>query len=362
MSLMSRLFRKPEQADSAEGDTSDLAASAEAAPAMPAPEASPPAEAEPAMPAPEASPPAEPPWWQAPATAAPSTAEPASDRGTRPLDPERLAEPEPSNPSAAPQRPEHGLAFAALRDIGRVRAVNQDSIFAMVTTLPRESQDISLGLFIVADGMGGHQGGEVASRLAIGAVARHVLAELIAPALADSATEALQPLLIAAVHEANRLIWDQAQALGTDMGTTCTVALLLGHALYLAHVGDSRAYLATPGGIRLLTSDHSTVGRLIQVGQLAPSEAREHPLRSQLYRTVGQQPEIAVDFSYEQVGDATHLLLASDGLWGLLDDEILLEVVRRHAWPHAACAELIARANQAGGDDNISAIVVSLPA
>jgi PPM family protein phosphatase len=145
------------------------------------------------------------------------------------------------------------------------------------------------------------------------------------------------------------------------MGTTCTVALLMGRALYVGHVGDSRAYLATPTGLKLITNDHSTVGRLIQMGQLDPSEAREHPLRSQLYRTIGQQPEVAVDFIYQPIGDATHLLLGSDGLWGMLGDDVLLDVLEHSIWPQDACHELIARANLAGGEDNITAIVVSIP-
>jgi serine/threonine protein phosphatase PrpC len=197
--------------------------------------------------------------------------------------------------------------------------------------------------------------------MAISTVAHYVLAELVVPALTDGATEALQPLIVAAVQEANRAIWEHAQLVGSDMGTTCTVALLLGRALYVGHVGDSRAYLATPTGLRQITDDHSTVGRLIKLGQLDPSEAREHPLRSQLYRTIGQQAEVLVDFIYQQIGDATHLLVGSDGLWGMLDDEVMLDVLDHSIWPQDACNELIARANLAGGDDNITAIVVSLP-
>lgn len=159
------------------------------------------------------------------------TPEPDDDSGTRPLTSADL-------PALVALHSRRGLAFAALRDVGRVRSINQDSIFALLTTLPREGNDLPLGLFIVADGMGGHQGGEVASRLAISTVAQHVMAELIVPALTDDSTEALQPLIIAAVQEANRVIWEQAQTVGSDMGTTCTVALLLGHALYLGHVGD----------------------------------------------------------------------------------------------------------------------------
>jgi serine/threonine protein phosphatase PrpC len=265
-------------------------------------------------------------------------------------------------PTLSAWRSTRGLAAAAQRDIGRVRAINQDSIFALLTTVPREGNDIIVGLFVVADGMGGHDGGEIASRLAVTTVARHVLADLVIPALADNVTEALQPLIITAVQDANRAIWEHAQIIGSDMGTTCTVALLLGHALYIGHVGDSRAYLATPTGMRILTNDHSAVGRLIQVGQLDPSEARDHPMRSQLYRTVGQHPEVHVDFVYQPLGDATHLLLCSDGLWGLVDDEVLLDVLEHTTWPQDACQELIARANLAGGDDNISAVVVTLPA
>jgi PPM family protein phosphatase len=275
--------------------------------------------------------------------------------GTRPLTTADL-------PALVALRSRRGLSAAAQRDIGRIRSINQDSVFAFLTTLPRETSDITLGLFIVADGMGGHVGGEVASRIAVTTVARNVLSELVLPALADNVTEALQPLIIAAVQDANRAIWDQAQADGSDMGTTCTVALLLGQALYIGHVGDSRAYLATPTGMKVITNDHSAVGRLIQVGQLDPSEARDHPLRSQLYRTVGQHPDVLVDFVYQPLGDATHLLLCSDGLWGLIDDEVLLDVLEHSLWPQDACRELIARANLAGGDDNISAVVVTLPA
>jgi serine/threonine protein phosphatase PrpC len=274
--------------------------------------------------------------------------------GTRPLTAADV-------PMLTALRSHRGLAVGTLRDVGRVRSNNQDSAFALITTLPRESSDIQMGLFIVADGMGGHHGGEIASRLAISTIAQYVLAQLVVPALADDTTEALQPMIVAAVQEANRAIWEHGQSIGSDMGTTCTVVLLLGRTLYIGHVGDSRAYLATPTGLRLITTDHSTVGRLIQLGQLDPSEAREHPLRSQLYRTVGQQRDVLVDFVYQQVGDATHLLMGSDGLWGMLDEAVLQDVLEHNLWPQDACHELIARANLAGGDDNITAIVVTLP-
>ncbi len=274
--------------------------------------------------------------------------------GTRQLD-------EDSAPSISSARSAQGLAAMAMRDIGRVREVNQDSVFSMITTLPRESSDLPVGLFIVADGMGGHHGGEVASRLAVRTVVYHVLSQLVLPALDDTLEMSLQAMMVAAVQSANETIWDYAQSQGSDMGTTCTAALLVGQGIYLAHVGDSRAYLLEPGGLRQISSDHSTVGRLIQLGQLDPSEAREHPLRNQLYRTVGQTPQIQVDFVYQSVGAASHLLLCSDGLWGMVEDRLIEQALTRSPWPQDACHELIALANLAGGDDNISAVAVTLP-
>ncbi len=264
-------------------------------------------------------------------------------------------------PTLIHQRSVQGLAATALRDVGRMRQENQDSVFALLTTLPREDMDVPMGLFVVADGMGGHDRGEIASRLAIRTVVYEVISQLMLPALDNAMSEALQPLMIAAVQEANRAIWDHAQMVNSDMGTTCTAALLLGHALYIAHVGDSRAYILEAGGLRCLTDDHSAVGRLIQLGQLDPSTARHHPLRSQLYRTIGQQPQVQVDFIYQPLEDSTHLLLCSDGLWGMLSEDQLQQVLEEHRWPHDACAELIALANLAGGEDNISAVVVTLP-
>lgn len=305
-------------------------------------------------------------------TPATPTADTPDDTGQTPVEPMPLPViPDPevgthrldlqSAPALSSQHSLQGLATAALRDVGRIRQNNQDSVFAMLATLPREGADLPMGLFVVADGMGGHDGGEIASRLAVRTVAAEVIAQLVLPALDDSMTEALQPLMVAAVQEANRTIWDHAQSIHSDMGTTCTAVLLLGQALYIAHVGDSRAYLLETGGLRALTDDHSAVGRLIQLGQLDPAAAREHPLRSQLYRTIGQQPDVQVDFIYQPFGGSSHLLLCSDGLWGMISEEQIHQALTHHTWPQDACRELIALANLAGGEDNISAIVVTLP-
>ncbi len=254
-----------------------------------------------------------------------------------------------------------GLAVGALRDRGQVREINQDSIFALLTTLPRGSSDLTMGLFIVADGMGGHEDGEIASRLAIRTVAEYVFTHLVVPMLKDDMAEAIQSLMTSAVEKANTDIWQQAQQVGSDMGATCTAALLLGRTLYIAHVGDSRAYLLQDGQLRAITTDHSAVGRLIQLGQLDASVAREHPLRNQLYRSVGLDSEIEVDLIQESIEQSTHLLLCSDGLWDMVLEEAMAEALQQHACPQNACQHVITLANNAGGEDNISAIVVTLP-
>jgi serine/threonine protein phosphatase PrpC len=273
---------------------------------------------------------------------------------TQMLDPEQM-------PMLTTHRSVQTLTAAARRDIGRVRQTNQDSVLSLLTYLPREGTDMPLGLFVVADGMGGHEGGEIASRLAIRTIMQEVFAQLVMPTLDDAMIEAIQPMLISAVQEANQVIWEHAQMMGSDMGTTCTVALLLGRAFYLAHVGDSRAYLYEPGGLRTLTDDHSTVGRLIELGQLTPEQAQDHPLRNQLYRTVGQQPQVQVDFIYQPIENSTHLLVCSDGLWGMVSEDHIKDALTRSPWPQDACDELIALANLAGGEDNISVVVVTLP-
>jgi serine/threonine protein phosphatase PrpC len=271
-------------------------------------------------------------------------------RGTTPLEPV---------PVPVPVRTA-GVLAAALRDVGQQRQNNQDSVYALVSSIPRGEGDTTLGLFLVADGMGGHAAGEVASRIALVSVVRYVLADLLVPALDEAFSNGIQSVVVGAVEEANRAIWEYARSYGLDLGTTCTMALVLGRTVYIGHVGDSRAYLLDQQGLRPLTDDHSTVGRLIQLGQLDYEDTREHPLRSQLYRTVGQSPQVTVDFAQYPLGEASHLLLCSDGLWSSIDEAAMQAAILKAPSPQDACRTLIDLANAAGGDDNISAVVVQL--
>lgn len=251
------------------------------------------------------------------------------------------------------------LQAAALRDVGRERHENQDHCFAQVFAFPTDEGEVPLGLFIIADGMGGHHDGGYASRLALTTVARAIISEFINPWL-EGDRRAPQPIMQAAVQAANAAVFDAGQAAGNDMGTTCTATLLYGDELITAHVGDSRALLLG-GSVQPITTDHSAVGRLIAIGALTPEEAREHPLRNQLYRSIGQGADVAVDVVTTKIGSARQLVLCSDGLWGLVPEDELLDIVAEAPTPQVAARHLIARANLLGGDDNISVVVVALP-
>jgi serine/threonine protein phosphatase PrpC len=265
-----------------------------------------------------------------------------------------------SNPQLMVVLGERVLSAAALRDIGRERQENQDHCFAQVFTLPSDHTDLTLGLFVVADGMGGHHDGGYASKLALTTVVQAVLTEFVLPVLGGE-RRAPQPIMQAAVQAANATVYAAGQEAGSDMGTTCTAVLLDGQQLITAHVGDTRALLIG-GGVKQLTTDHTAVGRLIAIGALTPEEAVDHPLRSHLYRSIGQNAEVTVDVTTTTIHDESHLVICSDGLWGLVPDTEIADIVTESATAQIAARHLIARANLLGGHDNISVVVVTLPA
>jgi len=255
---------------------------------------------------------------------------------------------------------ERFLGVAALRDIGRERHENQDHCFGQIMVFPTDTDELVLGLFVVADGMGGHHDGGYASKLALTTVVQTVLTEFLTP-LIGGERPTPQPVMQAAVQAANAAVYETAQSAGTDMGTTCTATLLYGSELITAHVGDSRALLLG-SGVKLLTTDHSAIGRLIAIGALTTDEARDHPLRNQLYRSIGQQAHVDVDVTTTSLQGESHLVLCSDGLWGLVPEAEITDIVAEAPSAQVAARHLIARANLLGGHDNISAVVVALPA
>jgi protein phosphatase len=217
-----------------------------------------------------------------------------------------------------------------------------------------------LGVFAVADGMGGHSAGEVASGLALQAVAQSALEYLLSPEADDNLAHSHAQWVEQAVAAANRAVHDQVEARKSDMGTTLVLSLLVGDQLFLANVGDSRAYLIDGQGIRQLTEDHSLVERLVASGQISRSDARLHPQRNVIYRTIGDRGEVEVDSWRLTVKAGDRLLLCSDGLSTMVDDKRIYRLVSDARLPQPACDALIKAANEAGGADNITAVIIQI--
>ena len=265
--------------------------------------------------------------------------------------------------SASPDDYSAGLkpASGKLSDVGSVRQVNEDSLLAFEFTKVQESRGTPIGFYVVADGMGGHQAGEVASRTVNKIVMDKVYSKEVAPSLALSTRrldETSESVLASAFKEANRILYERARAQGNDMGTTLTAVLMIGDTATIANVGDSRTYLWRAGALRQVTKDHSLVASLVQAGMLQPSEVRSHPQRNQVYRTLGTKPEVDIDVFTEPLQRGDRLVLCSDGLWEMVTDAEISRTVGQARSPQDACKSLIQQANKAGGQDNITVIVV----
>ncbi len=246
--------------------------------------------------------------------------------------------------------------------VGQVRTLNEDSLLSLELSQVRQSVNEPMGLYIVADGMGGHQGGEVASAMAIQEIARHLLEAVLAPALGQepSLPEGIEGILKDAVQKANQRIRETARAIGNDMGTTAVIALVVGDNAYLANVGDSRAYLLDDHNIKQITMDHSLIQRLLDTGQVTPEEAKTHPQRSAIYRVLGDKAHVEVDTFVKRIKPGERLLLCSDGLNGMIGDDLIHQLVVTNPDPHLACQALVEAANMAGGADNITVILLHL--
>jgi serine/threonine protein phosphatase PrpC len=247
---------------------------------------------------------------------------------------------------------------AARTDVGRKRTGNEDS-FCLAP---------EMGLFVVADGMGGHAAGEVASRLAV-----ETIQEWMRKYLEGDATTFVGPLrssgprevnfLLSSIRLANRVIFEMAQSdpRCAGMGTTLVAALGLPNRLVLAHVGDSRIYRIHGAGIAQLSKDHSLVQQQVDRGILTPEQAQTSQYRHMITRALGLKEAIEVDVTEQPAHAGDCLLLCSDGLSDLLEDEEMLRVVREHGTdPEGACQALVDLANYKGGDDNITVLLIQV--
>jgi Serine/threonine protein phosphatase len=252
------------------------------------------------------------------------------------------------------------LVAACGQSIGKQRDLNEDSLLAFTSTLAGNGNNAPFGLYIVADGMGGHQSGEVASNIAIRTVSGSVLRKFhpyLFNLKSEPLDESLQEIVQAAMAEAHRII--QREAPGS--GTTLTAALILGQQMTIAHMGDSRAYMCYPDGrMELITRDHSLVKRLEELGHLSAVEAENYPHRNVLYRALGQGEIFEPDIFTIPFPKGGSLMLCSDGLWGVVSEAELSRIIRDTPSLPRACQKLVEAANAAGGPDNISVALVQL--
>jgi len=274
--------------------------------------------------------------------------DPVSARGlTQVLQPAHTIRlrPERSDDAETPQARPLELTWHGITDVGMVRKQNEDSLAL---------HDLGRGaLFAVADGMGGHDAGEVASALAVETVARTVKAS-------GGRRRDPEDLVRKAVQAANAAVHGEAERKGSNMGTTLTVALVEDGVAHIASVGDSRAYWIRNGSITPVTKDHSLVAKLVELGKLTKEEARTDPRSNLLLRTIGSDATVAVDTYRVPLGRGGTLLLCSDGLWGEVDDKELHRICAEEKHTEVMCARLVQEANRNGGKDNITAIVVTV--
>jgi len=277
-------------------------------------------------------------------------------------------EPSPDRIETAPLDPSV-IEGAALSDrilvgtsqsTGVERAHNEDALFSLIGSSSGEAAVPNFGLFVVADGMGGHRSGEVASAISVRAVAQRLAKDTLLRLFESDELQDGQPLqdqVRKALQEANNSVVSRVPG----GGTTLTAALMLGNQMTIGHVGDSRAYVLTNGQAKVLTRDHSLVKRLEELGQLTEAEAATHPQRNVLYKAIGQGANLEVDVVTHPIPRNGFLLICSDGLWGVVPEDELLRIVWSAAHPQAACDELVRAANSAGGPDNITVIMVYFP-
>ena len=275
-------------------------------------------------------------------------------------------EPEPPPEAEAASAPQSLRLLVGQRsDPGQVRELDEDSMFALTMAPTYESRTGPvLGFYAVADGMGGHAGGEIASRMALQVLVERVLSTVILPEVAGELVleEDILAFLRQATIAANDEVYLTRKKRENDMGTTLTTVLIRDNRLFLAHVGDCRAYRWNAMGLDQLTTDHSVVASMIAEGQAEPEELYTHPHRSIVYRCIGDKPVVEVETDLLPVAPGDRIIVCCDGLWEMVRDEGIEDVLLQEADPQEACDLLVRRANAAGGDDNISVIIVQLGA
>jgi serine/threonine protein phosphatase PrpC len=278
---------------------------------------------------------------------------PPDQASTAPLDPSKLPEP-------FIDHVRQHLRFGSAPSIGREREKNDDSLLTLAGSSESNDNIPDFGLFCVADGLGGYEHGAEASAVAVRVLAQGLTQGILLDLFTGTASKALtsvEDMVTLAVQQANREV--RANAEGGS--TTLTCALVIGDRCTLAHVGDSRAYMINGSSIKQLTRDHSLVQELIDTGTITREQAADHPQRNVLWNAMGKALDVKVDAATHVFPSGSSLLLCSDGLWGVVSDEDILDIIRESLSPQLACEALVQAANEAGGPDNVTVVLVQQP-
>jgi len=274
------------------------------------------------------------------------------------------------------------LQSVACTHPGLKRDLNEDRVWAQIYAA---SDGEPLGLFVVCDGIGGHLGGDTASSLAVETIkqdlqnlfspknprATVLLSELEKNEVAQgqeqtrqSKTSKIEETIVNAIQKANRVIYQYSQQKpqqAEDAGTTITMAIVSGQWAIIANVGDSRTYLLRDQQLKRITKDHSLVASLVERGQIQPEDVFSHPQRNIIYRSLGNRQKLEVDTFKQVVNSGDILLLCSDGLWEMVQDEsLIVKIIQEASSLDQACQELVDAANNAGGEDNIGIVIAKI--
>lgn len=248
------------------------------------------------------------------------------------------------------------ISVFGMTDVGNKREKNEDSY--LINT--------EHNLYVVADGMGGHLGGEIASKLAVSSIEEVICSVLQDPEMTLQADIEIKPgdirgyLRYAISAASSRIFYRAANDPSLHgMGTTVVTMMFNGGKAYIGHVGDSRCYTIRNGKIKQLTQDHSLVGEQLRAGVISASDVKNHKLKNIITRSVGFQEDVEIDIIVRPVKVGDKFIICSDGLTNMVNNDVLLEVVSERN-PREACIELIERANMNGGDDNITVIVTEV--
>jgi serine/threonine protein phosphatase PrpC len=264
----------------------------------------------------------------------------------------------PKEPALDRQPSEHDVQVGLASDPGRVRSRNEDTCLAWQMVVAQGGEPpLPTGIYVIADGMGGHSLGDEASSLATHIAVEHIIRKIALPMLADdidtAPREPIHDVLRQSVYSAHSVVSRRYP----EAGTTMTLALMLGESVFITHIGDSRAYLGQRESLEPLTQDHSVAARLLEMGQASEQEAASQ--RNVLYKAIGQGAKVEPDIVHHSLRPGQYLLLCCDGLWGKVATERIAEIVESAPTPDAACQNLVEQANENGGEDNISVILVA---